>query len=101
MRKLHRMGFVTLVLLIAVGLFPGRGEAAMLELSLEQLTAEANTVVLGTVGLVTVEPIGATFPGGSSIKYTVAALLWLSVVAYLGLAGRRRVDLATGRARTP
>jgi hypothetical protein len=36
-------------LLMGIGLFPGVGATAMMKLSLEQLTREADTIVLGTV----------------------------------------------------
>jgi len=49
MRTLYRIGVVALVGLVGLGLFPGSGEAAMIKLRLEQLAAEADTIVLGTV----------------------------------------------------
>ena len=47
MRKTLSTALVAL--LMGVGLFPGLGEMAMVDLSLEQLSQEADTIVLGTV----------------------------------------------------
>jgi len=49
MRKLYFMGLAMLVLLGGAGLFPDMGRTAMIKLSLEQLTMEADTIVRGTV----------------------------------------------------
>jgi hypothetical protein len=47
MRKTLSIALVAL--LMGVGLFPGLGEMAMVNLSIEQLSQEADTIVLGTV----------------------------------------------------
>ncbi len=49
MKALPCLGVVVLAGLVGVGMFPGLGGAAMVKLRLEQLAAEADTIVLGTV----------------------------------------------------
>ena len=45
----NRMGWVAVLVLCGVVLFPDLGTAGMVKLSLEQLTGEADTIVQGTV----------------------------------------------------
>ncbi len=49
MKKPNRIGLMTLVVLAGVGLLSGLAAAAMIKLSLEQLTAEADAIVQGIV----------------------------------------------------
>ena len=49
MSTLHHMGLGALVLVVGVGLVPGFGDAAMVKLSLPQLTSQADVIVRGTV----------------------------------------------------
>jgi len=49
MRKLYNIWVFTLILFIFVGLFPGLASAAMIKMSMEQLTTEADTIVKGAV----------------------------------------------------
>ena len=62
--------------------------------------AVALELALGAAGMLAVAALIEGFwsaePFPPAVKYTVAAFLWLSVVAYLGLAGRR-IDLVGGR----
>jgi len=49
MRKLYSFGLFTLILFVVVGLFPGLAGAVMIKMSMEQKTAEADTIVMGAV----------------------------------------------------
>src|SRR5712691_10120277 len=49
MTTMYRIAWVALVLLVGIGLCAGSGGAAMVKLTLEQLTADAETIVRGTV----------------------------------------------------
>jgi hypothetical protein len=49
MKKMNCMWLVALVLLVGAGLLPSLGGAAMIKLSVNQLAAEADTIVLATV----------------------------------------------------
>ena len=49
MRKIYSMCLFALILFIVVSLFPGLASTAMINMNMEQLTAEADTIVMGTV----------------------------------------------------
>jgi hypothetical protein len=49
MRKLSSMRLLAMILMIVVGLFPDLAGTEMIKMSMEELTAEADTIVMGKV----------------------------------------------------